>query len=138
MQLPGLSRSPQNRSVPGAESRFKNVPRFAIKRTKFSHYVCLLLLVVVTRISSGTKCRSALEASHVECLDYSSTSSCEGGAKLDLVVVTDKFAGVPLLKRHRMVNDCLSDLMPRIHAITMKTWTVEQYQNQKNKSDSSS
>jgi stress-induced morphogen len=36
-----------------------------------------------------------------------------------------------LLKRHRLVNDCLAEFMPQIHAITMKTWTPLQYESKK-------
>jgi len=65
----------------------------------------------------------------VECVELS--SSCDGGAKLELTVVSDKFQGVPLLKRQRMVNEYISDVMTRIHAVTMKTWTVQQYESKK-------
>jgi len=46
-------------------------------------------------------------------------------------VVSDKFEGVPLLKRHRMVNDVLVEEMKLIHALTMKTWTPAQYESKK-------
>lgn len=62
---------------------------------------------------------------HVDVVDFSD-DQCSG-AKIELVVVSTKFDGVPLIKRHRMVNDCLKDLMPQIHALTMKTMTPEQY-----------
>lgn len=72
------------------------------------------------------QCESTLEATFVECVDVSG-GGCEG-AKLELIVVSPKFAGMPLLKRHRAVNDALAEFMPQIHALTMKTWTPEQYQ----------
>lgn len=77
------------------------------------------------------QCRVALEASHIECVDVSD-GNCNG-AKLELIVVSDKFDKVPLLKRHRMVNECLSDLLASnaIHAMTMKTWTPTQYESKK-------
>jgi stress-induced morphogen len=79
-----------------------------------------------------SQCRTDLEASFVQCIDVSGDHSCDGGAKLELIVVSDKFTGVPLLQRHRLVNECLrDDFMPRIHAITMKTWTQAQYESQK-------
>lgn len=73
----------------------------------------------------------ALEAQHVACTDISGGSSCDGGHKLELIVVSPKFEGVPLLKRHRMVNDTLKEEMPSIHALTMKTWTPAQYESKK-------
>jgi stress-induced morphogen len=66
-----------------------------------------------------------LQASHVECLD-NSDSHCNG-AKLELIVVSDQFEGKALLARHRLVNDALKEFMPQIHALSMKTWTTEQY-----------
>ena len=72
---------------------------------------------------------AALEAQHVKCTNESGT--CDG-AKLELVVVSTKFEGVPLLKRHRMVNDILkTELEGKIHALTMKTWTPAQYESKK-------
>jgi BolA protein len=53
------------------------------------------------------------------------------GAKLELVVVSPKFEGVPLIKRHRMVNTVLSDYMNDIHALTIKAWTPSQYESKK-------
>ena len=53
------------------------------------------------------------------------------GSKLNLVVVSDQFEGVSLIDRQRKVNDALSSLMPSIHALTMKTWTPEQYEKKK-------
>ena len=54
---------------------------------------------------------------------------CDGGAKLEVLVVSDAFDKLPPLKRHRMVNDCLKELMPQIHALSLKTYTPEQYDN---------
>jgi stress-induced morphogen len=53
------------------------------------------------------------------------------GAKFDLIVVTKEFEGKPLLDRHRLVNEALKDLMPKIHAVTMKTWTPTQWESKK-------
>ena len=78
--------------------------------------------------SQYNQCESALQASHVECVDVSGGSSCDGGAKLELVVVSAQFQGLPLLKRHRLVNDALAEFMSQIHAVTIKAWTPEQFQ----------
>jgi BolA protein len=67
----------------------------------------------------------------VDCIDTTGGHSCDGGYKLDVVVVSESFVGVPLLKRHRLVNEALADLMPRIHALTIKAWTPEQYEQKK-------
>jgi BolA protein len=77
------------------------------------------------------QCLDDLNATYVECIDKSSTGaggSCDRNAMLELVVVSPRFEGIPLLQRHRMVNDCLKDLMPKIHALTIKTWTPAQHE----------
>jgi BolA protein len=52
------------------------------------------------------------------------------GAKFLLVIVSDRFEGVQLLDRHRMVQDALK-ATTEIHAVTMKTWTDSQWQKKK-------
>ena len=62
----------------------------------------------------------------VECIDQS--DGC--GAKLLLTIVSDTFASVPLLQRHRQVQKALKEAgfgMDQVHAITIQAWTVEQY-----------
>ena len=72
-----------------------------------------------------------LEAEHVECKDFSD-GGCDG-AKIDLIVVSKQFEGVPLLKRHQKVNELFSAELSsnKIHALTMKTWTPQQYASKK-------
>jgi stress-induced morphogen len=67
----------------------------------------------------------------VSCIDVSGEHRCDNGAKLELIVVSSQFDGVPILQRQRLVNQCLADLMPRIHALSMKTWTPAQYEAKK-------
>jgi stress-induced morphogen len=72
----------------------------------------------------------------IDIVDHTDASSCAGGAKLDVTVVSDAFAGRMLLQRHRMVNECLQELLassggaepPKIHALTLKTLTPSQVQ----------
>ena len=77
------------------------------------------------------KCMTELEAEHVECKDFSD-SGCDG-AKIELIVVSKQFEGVPLLKRHQKVNELFSAELSsnQIHALTMKTWTPQQYASKK-------
>lgn len=45
----------------------------------------------------------------------------------DLTVVSESFAGIQLLKRHRMVYSLLSqELADRVHALSMKTKTAQE------------
>ena len=45
--------------------------------------------------------------------------------------MSDKFQDVALLQRHRMVNECLSVCMPKIHALNIKAWTSQQYETRR-------
>ena len=53
------------------------------------------------------------------------SSGC--GSKFSVIIVSDSFEGVSLVNRHRKVNDVVKDLMPFIHALSLKTWTPSQY-----------
>mmetsp|Transcript_6642 Transcript_6642/g.12265 ORF Transcript_6642/g.12265 Transcript_6642/m.12265 type:complete len:90 (+) Transcript_6642:210-479(+) len=71
------------------------------------------------------------DAEHVEVEDQS--GGC--GGKFLVIVVSKVFEGMPLLDRHRMVQDSLGDaLKGDIHALTLKTWTPKQYEAKKAKS----
>ena len=74
-----------------------------------------------------TLVRSRLEAAlspmFLEVSDFS--DGC--GAKYNVIVVSDAFADKKLIERHRMVNEALKAEMPAIHALTMKTYTPQQW-----------
>ena len=55
------------------------------------------------------------------------------GAKIDVVIVSDKFEGMGLLDRQRAVHAAIEDEMKTIHAITMKCKTVKQWENMQTK-----
>ena len=45
-----------------------------------------------------------------------------GGGHFEVVIASSLFEGLPLLERHRMVNDALRDLIGReIHALGLRT-----------------
>jgi len=69
----------------------------------------------------------AIQTDHVIVTDVS--GGC--GAKFEIVVVSKEFEGLPLLERHRKVNQALGNLMKQIHAITIKAWTPVQYEERK-------
>mmetsp|Transcript_45660 Transcript_45660/g.114454 ORF Transcript_45660/g.114454 Transcript_45660/m.114454 type:complete len:84 (-) Transcript_45660:421-672(-) len=71
------------------------------------------------------KLKEKLEAKHVEAVDLS--DGC--GAKIDVLVVSDKFEGMKLLERQRAVHEALEEEMKTIHAITMKCKTVKQWED---------
>ena len=55
------------------------------------------------------------------------SSGC--GSSFDLLIVSNDFTGQPLLKRQRVVHDILKEFIKDIHALTMKTWTIEEFKN---------
>lgn len=44
-----------------------------------------------------------------------------------VIVVSERFDGLPLLKRHRMVNSTLADELNNIHALALHTYTPDQW-----------
>ncbi|WP_038035428.1 BolA family transcriptional regulator [Thermopetrobacter sp. TC1] len=70
--------------------------------------------------------RAALQPEHLEILDQShhhaghAGAHPEGESHFHVVIVSQAFAGKPLVQRHRMVNEALGDLLKeRIHALSI-------------------
>mmetsp|Transcript_3898 Transcript_3898/g.8050 ORF Transcript_3898/g.8050 Transcript_3898/m.8050 type:complete len:94 (+) Transcript_3898:9-290(+) len=82
--------------------------------------------------SIQSKLTDALKASFVQVEDLS--DGC--GAKLDLIVVSDEFEGKGLLERQQAVHEVIKEEMKVVHAITMKTKTVKQWEAMKAKEQS--
>ncbi|KAJ2846176.1 hypothetical protein GGI22_006323 [Coemansia erecta] len=57
------------------------------------------------------------------------------GSSFDLFIVSDEFDKMTLLNRHRKIHDILGDEMPTIHALTLKLYTVAQYEKVKEKEE---
>ena len=74
------------------------------------------------------KLRDAFPGSVVQIEDIS--DGC--GYKYAVVVVTDEFAGKSLIQRHRAVNNALAEEMKIIHALTIKAYTHEQWNQLQN------
>ena len=56
----------------------------------------------------------------------------DGGFHLEAVIVSDDFSNNSLVSRHKMVYQALGNLMKHeIHALSMKTLTVEEWNNAK-------
>eukprot|EP01100_Stratorugosa_tubuloviscum_P004725 TRINITY_DN2194_c0_g3_i1.p1 TRINITY_DN2194_c0_g3~~TRINITY_DN2194_c0_g3_i1.p1 ORF type:complete len:101 (-),score=49.93 TRINITY_DN2194_c0_g3_i1:25-282(-) len=49
------------------------------------------------------------------------------GAKFVITIVSNRFEGLGLLDRHRLVHSVLADQIKVIHALTLKTWTPTQW-----------
>ena len=68
------------------------------------------------------KLQKALEATHV-IVDHKYSDMC--GSRFNVVVVSSKFEGKSVIQQQRMVNGALAEEMPRMHALTQKTYTPE-------------
>ncbi|XP_008822148.1 bolA-like protein 2 [Nannospalax galili] len=76
------------------------------------------------------KLQRDLEAEHVEVQD---TTLNRCATSFRVLVVSAKFEGKPLLQRHRLVNACLAEELPHIHAFEQKTLTPEQWTRERRK-----
>merc|ERR1712042_142888 len=85
--------------------------------------------IMASREDVEAKLNASFSPIHLNLEDLS--DGC--GAKWHAIVVSDKFNGVPLKDRHQMVYAALEEEMKSIHALTMKTWTKEQWEKNKNK-----
>lgn len=71
--------------------------------------------------------RERLDPLHLEIRDDSALhaghpGATSGGAHLHALVVASSFEGKTLLEQHRLVYDCLGDLLGgRVHALGLKT-----------------
>jgi BolA family transcriptional regulator, general stress-responsive regulator len=75
-----------------------------------------------------------LQASFVEVEDESALHAGHAGAQgggghFVVTVVSEQFAGLPLIKQHRLVYAALAEKMgSAIHALSLKTFTPKQWQ----------
>ena len=77
-----------------------------------------------------TKIRTALAPSHLEVINESHMHGVPPGSEshFKLVIVSPRFEGKPLVRRHRTVNGILADeLAGPIHALTMDTLTGSEW-----------
>lgn len=50
-----------------------------------------------------------------------------GGGHYELSIVSEAFSGKTTLQRHRMIYECLADLMPgKIHALSIQAFAPEE------------
>jgi stress-induced morphogen len=71
-------------------------------------------------------CFTTLTPTHVSIKDVS--DGC--GSSFEMVLVSTQFDKLPTLKRHRLVHECIKEELKIIHALTLKTWTVDEFANQ--------
>jgi stress-induced morphogen len=69
------------------------------------------------------KVAAAFPAARVEVADTTG-----GGDHFAMLVVSERFAGLPLVRRHRLVYDALGDLMrAEVHALSLRTLTPAEH-----------
>ncbi len=76
------------------------------------------------------KLQNAFSPEHLEVVNESHMHNVPEGSEshFKVFIVTDEFAGKPLLARHRLVNAVLKDeLDGGIHALALHTMTMEEW-----------
>lgn len=77
-----------------------------------------------------TKLAEGLNPLHLEVINESSNHNVPAGSEshFKVVIVSNDFDGQMLIKRHRMVNELLSDeIQNKIHALALHTYTEEEW-----------
>ena len=83
--------------------------------------------------------RSGLAAEHVELEDESSLHAGHAGARggaghYRVLVVSERFAGLDRVARHRAVYDAVGDMIPgEVHALSARTLTPEEWRNSRSR-----
>jgi len=80
--------------------------------------------------------KDRLSASYIEIVDeswkHAGHASAGGGGHFILTVVSERFDGLNLINRNRLVFDTLKELMERdIHALSIKAKTPKEWQSGK-------
>jgi len=78
------------------------------------------------------KCTEAFHPLYIDVVDF--TDGACSGAKIGLTIVSEDFDKVPLIQRHRKVQALLKEdglMDEKIHALTIKAWTPEQWEAKK-------
>ena len=76
------------------------------------------------------KLRDALSPAHLDVVDesYMHAVPPDSEAHFKVLVVSDAFIGVPLIDRHRRLNQLLhAELQNGLHALTLHTWTPDEW-----------
>ena len=83
------------------------------------------------RHSIESKIIAELSPEHLEVIDESHMHSVPPGAQshFKLIIVSGKFAGEPLIRRHQRVNGILAaEFNGGLHALSLQTLTAEEWQ----------
>ncbi|XP_013108641.1 bolA-like protein 2 [Stomoxys calcitrans] len=70
------------------------------------------------------KLTKELDAQYVQAIDES--DGC--GGKFSVTIVSEKFRGLKMLQKHRLVNSALVEELKEIHAFSQKSYTPEEWE----------
>lgn len=75
------------------------------------------------------KITSELEPVFIEVVNESHMHNVPPGSEshFKITVASDKFNGLPLIKRHRLMNELLKSEITQIHALALHTLTPDQW-----------
>jgi len=78
---------------------------------------------------------SAFEIQHLEVLNESHMHNVAPGSEshFKVTIVSDDFADLMLIKRHRLVNTALSEELQQIHALALHTLTPDEWSDRQGK-----
>ncbi|XP_041970332.1 bolA-like protein DDB_G0274169 [Aricia agestis] len=82
--------------------------------------------------SIKTKLQTALQTKHLDVINESYMHNVPKGAEthFKVVVVSSQFEGLPLIKRHRLVNETLKEeLQNGVHALSIVAKTPDQWES---------
>ncbi|AHF02822.1 BolA [Marichromatium purpuratum 984] len=74
--------------------------------------------------------REAFDPMHLDVVDesYMHAVTPDAESHFKLLVVSEGFAGQPLIERHRAINSLLADEFEQgLHALSQHTWTPEEW-----------
>ncbi len=75
-----------------------------------------------------TALQSAFAPVHLEVINESHMHSGPATeSHFKVVIVSDHFDGLPLIKRHRALHEALGDLMDQFHALVLHTYTPDEW-----------
>eukprot|EP01041_Mallomonas_annulata_P000177 gene177-303_t len=80
--------------------------------------------VVINSTQLENKISDVLGATFVRATDMS--DGC--GSKFEIIIVSERFAGIPLVSQHRLVHGAIDEERKSIHALTLKTVTPETWE----------
>lgn len=81
------------------------------------------------------KLAAGLSPQHLEVVNESNNHNVPAGSEshFKVTLVSEEFAGKPLIKRHRMINEVLAEeLKGKIHALALHTYTAEEWDKASN------